>query len=462
MHMTGLSKRKTHIPFILFVGISALLMLFSIIWVYHTKVLNAPKVYSDGFGYFLYLPAFFIYHDFSFSFIEGWEHPFDLIQSAGGLVNKYAVGTAIMESPFFLAAHLLSLLRDALTGSYTATGYTNLYQYFILFGGIFYWVVGTTFLYKLLVKYFGFSENVSLTTCFFLTYGTNLFHYASYDACFSHIYSYALFILFLYYLCWYESPERKEQNRLIHTCIFGFLAGLIFMVRNTNILFVLTYVFYGVHNLPTLKQRFVTILKPGRALPIIITGFITLLPQLGYWHEATGHWFIYSYGSNEPFYWLAPETVNWLFSVRKGLFFWSPILLTALIGMIFAYKKHHKLYTGTIIFLIVITYISSAWWSWWYGGSFGQRVAVDFLCVFAIFMAYAFSYVENPPVEKVQTGQPKKSAGSSTTGRKICRLMLYGYCILCTIWNIICMLGYWYRIIPSDGATWQDIRNIIY
>lgn len=450
--MTYLSKYKKTIPFILFLGISILLMLFSVIYVYHIKVLNAPKVYSDGFGYFLYLPAFFIYHDFTFSFIDGWEHPFNLIQAAGGLVNKYAVGTAVMESPFFLAAHLLSLLKDSLTGSHTATGYTNLYQYFILFGGIFYWAIGTTYLYKLLTKYFNFSEKVSLLTCFFITYGTNLFHYASYDACFSHIYSYALFILFLYYLCWYESPERQGKNKLIHTCIFGFLAGLIFMVRNTNILFVLIYVFYGVRSMNSLKLRFQTILRPRCALPIIITGFITLLPQLCYWHVSTGHWFIYSYGSNESFYWLAPQTLNWLFSVRKGLFFWNPILLLAVIGIVCAYKKHHKIYTGSVIFLILITYVSSAWWSWWYGGSFGQRVAVDFLCVFAIYIAYLFSLAENNKTKNDHADNKRLS---------LYRIILYGYCVLCTLWNLICMLGYWYRIIPSDGTTWQDIFNVL-
>lgn len=115
--MLNLSKYQKHIPFIFFLSISSFLMLFSVIWVYHIKVLNAPKVYSDGFGYFLYLPAFFIYHDFSFSFIEGLEHPF--VQVVGWLVNKYAVGTAVMESPFFLAAHLLALLKDALRSVYS-------------------------------------------------------------------------------------------------------------------------------------------------------------------------------------------------------------------------------------------------------------------------------------------------------------------------------------------------------
>lgn len=53
------------------------LMLFVVIWVYRVKVLNAPKVYSDGFGYFVYLPAI-LHGDFSFSFIDEWEHPLRL------------------------------------------------------------------------------------------------------------------------------------------------------------------------------------------------------------------------------------------------------------------------------------------------------------------------------------------------------------------------------------------------
>lgn len=111
-----------------FLIITAFLMLCSIVWVYHIKVLNAPKVYSDGFGYFAYLPAL-IYKDFTFSFIEAgkWDHTLKLIEASGALVNKYPVGVAILESPFFFAAHLISLLKDALTGSVTATGYSNLY-----------------------------------------------------------------------------------------------------------------------------------------------------------------------------------------------------------------------------------------------------------------------------------------------------------------------------------------------
>lgn len=431
----------------LFVTVTALLMLLAIIWVYHVKVLNAPKVYSDGFGYYLYLPAI-IHGDFSFGFIEGWEHPFRLKEVVGGMINKYPVGVAIMESPFFFLAHVVCLLKDALTGSATATGYSNLYQYMVLFGGVFYWAVGTVLLYGLLEKYLGFSKRASLGACLVITYGTNLFHYASYDACFSHVYSYFLFNLFLFYLCFYEEREKEGRNKLVHTCVFGLLAGLIFMCRNTNIVFVVTYVFYGVTNLETFKERMITILKPKRAVPIVLTGIVTLFPQLLYWHAATGHWFVYSYGSDEAFYWLAPQLGNFLFSVRKGLFFWSPVLLLAIAGIFAAYKRRRQLYVGLVVFLVLIVYISSAWWSWYYGGSFGQRVAVDFMCLFTVFIACVF--------ERLKEGREQ---GKKTLW--IVSGVVYGYCGICILWNLWCMAAYWYRVLPSDGADWGTVRDII-
>ena len=431
-----------------FLLITVVLMFCGIVWVYHVKVLNAPKVYSDGFGYYVYLPAL-IYGDFSFQFTEGWEHPLSLAETAGGEIDKYPVGVAIMESPFFFTAHLLSLLRDALTGSVTATGYSNLYQYMILIGGICYWVAGTLLLYMLLWRFLGFSKKVSLLACVVITYGTNLFHYASYDACFSHIYSYFLFNLFLFYLCWYEERDREKKNKLWQTCIFGLLAGLIFMCRNTNILFVLTYVFYGVRDGRTFRERMLTIFKPSRVVPIILTGCVTIFPQLLYWHTATGHWFVYSYGS-EPFYWLQPQLANFLFSVRKGLFFWSPLRLLAVAGMIPAFKRRRQLYTGLVVFFLVVVYVSSAWWSWYYGGSYGQRVAVDFMCLFTVFLAHIFSMLEE---------MRQRDGGSG--GYRAAACGVYTYCVLCVAWNILCMFAYWYRVLPSDMADWGTIRDII-
>lgn len=450
--MIGIFKErlKEHGAFIVFLLVTMILMAAGIIWVYHVKVLNAPKVYSDGFGYFVYLPAI-LYGDFQFDFVRDFEHPLTLIQADGGLLNKYPVGVAIMESPFFFTAHVLSLLRDALTGSFTATGYSNWYQYLVLFGGVVYYGIGTILLYCLLIQYLNISRKIACITCILITYGTNLFHYASYDAGFSHIYSYVLLIMFLYYLCWYEERDKVNKNNILLTCVFGILAGMIFLIRNVNIFFVVTYIFYGVKDLSSLKKRFITVLQPGRVLPIILAGVASIMPQLFYWHSATGHWILYSYGSNEPFYWLHPELINFLFSVRKGLFFWNPILIVPVIGIIYAYKNRNELYTGMVLFLIIIIYISGSWWCWYYGGSYGQRVAVDFMCIFAVFLATLLNGLHVRQIEMVGTNNVLR----------IIQIAVYGYCCICVIWNCICTLAYWQHIIPTDETTWQHIAAIM-
>lgn len=212
--------------------------------------------------------------------------------------------------------------------------------------------------------------------------------------------------------------------------------------------FVVTYILYGVRNLETLKQRIVTILKPSRSVPIILTGTVTLLPQLFYWHAATGHWLVYSYGADEPFYWLAPQILNFLFSVRKGLFFWSPLLLLAVAGIFVMDKSRRQLHTGLVVFLLLIIYISSAWWCWYYAGSYGQRVAVDFLCLFAVLIGGVFDRLE---------------AGTMRAGnrQRLWRVAVYGYCAVCICWNLLCMTAYWYRVLPYDGADWGTIRDIV-
>ena len=71
---------------------------------------------SDGLGYYSYLPALFIYGDYSQEFVKnkfssyyvynGMPDYMELIDNK--LVDKYFLGTAVLMSPFFMTAHLLS------------------------------------------------------------------------------------------------------------------------------------------------------------------------------------------------------------------------------------------------------------------------------------------------------------------------------------------------------------------
>ncbi|NOX46022.1 MAG: hypothetical protein GXO89_03475, partial [Chlorobi bacterium] len=88
---------------------------------------------SDGKGYYAYLPAIFIYHDLDYKFIESYEdryYPADKsvfkefrMPYKGETVNKYFPGFSFLWLPFFLLAHVLSLVLG-----FPADGYSIIYQ----------------------------------------------------------------------------------------------------------------------------------------------------------------------------------------------------------------------------------------------------------------------------------------------------------------------------------------------
>jgi hypothetical protein len=73
---------------------------------------------SDGFGYYSYLPAIFIYGDYSQEFVKEKVHkhytgtglPEYMQMVDNRPVDKYFFGTAVLMYPFFMTAHWLALI----------------------------------------------------------------------------------------------------------------------------------------------------------------------------------------------------------------------------------------------------------------------------------------------------------------------------------------------------------------
>ena len=98
----------------------------------------------DAQGYYSYLPAIFIYQDLNFDFFEEIEgengkyyepHNFYDYRNEfkGNKVNKYFIGTAVVQTPFFLIAHFTTYL----TGGET-DGFSALYMVSISVAALFY------------------------------------------------------------------------------------------------------------------------------------------------------------------------------------------------------------------------------------------------------------------------------------------------------------------------------------
>ena len=358
----------------------------SFYYLYHIQKTCGDPIRSDGLGYYSYLPAIFKYHDLSFSFLGADSSIAGVyVNSSGHVINKYPIGTAILQSPFYFVADIIcNLLPD-----YPTDGFSSPYQYAIIASTSFYFIVGLYILIKILKKYF--SVKIVLLTTICMVWGTNLFHYATFDASFSHIYSFFSITVFIFLT---DLIENKNSCLWFHHLALGILAGIIGAIRNPNIVILCYYIFYNVTSFQSFKKRLKKILMPTRLLfnlaGLLAGGGL----QCVYWYTATGQFLVRSYDTTETFSWLFPHVIAVLSSVSKGMIFYSPILALALLGMILL-RKYHLSSLSIILTVMLHFYITSCWDQWQYGGSFGQRPFVDFYGLYALLLGCMLTFLDS-------------------------------------------------------------------
>lgn len=342
---------------------------------------------ADGLGYYSYLPAIFIYNDYQFSFIDDIKKNHPQINFGDGFlnktdkgnVNKYYIGLSILLLPFFLLAHFIASIFNL-----SPDGYSQVYQIFILIASNFYLFIGCIFTKTLISKYINnfVVNSIILIT---LVFGTNLFFYASYDVSHTHVYSFALISAFLYYS--YKFFVENNSNYLFFLSV---LLGLITLVRPTNIVIVFMLLFF----VPNFMDFWRLIYNKKREVFISIFLFlICLSPQFILYFLQTDSFIVWSYGE-ETFYFSNPEFFKVLFSYQKGLFVYTPLVFLSSIGLFYLFKINKYQFIVLSIFLVLITYIISSWWCWWYGGSLGQRAFVDYYSIVALLIAFSYNIIE--------------------------------------------------------------------
>jgi len=339
----------------------------------------------DGHGYYAYLPAIFIYNDLNYSFYDN-ELLKDRKERAllnydyredvnGGKVNKYFVGTALAELPFFLAAHVLSSPLG-----YENNGYSKIYYIFISIAAIFYVFVGLWFFSKTLELYkiSKFIRAISVLAIFF---GTHLFYYSLFEPAMSHVYSFAFVSMFIFF-----GKKYFQDSRTIYILVLSGLLGMITIIRPVNalVIFLLPFLAGSWQSFTTgLLFKFKDILR--NLLAGILPFLLLIFMQLLMYKISTGNFIVYSY-NEEGFNFLDPQIFNILFSYKKGLFVYTPLCFLSLFGFYFLRKNPFET-ISLFAFLLLITYVFSSWWNWYYGGSFSSRVYVEFLSLFGILLA---------------------------------------------------------------------------
>lgn len=337
----------------------------------------------DGNGYYAYLPAIFIYQDLSFGFfdeIRKDETRTDVsynyrIKISEHTINKYFAGTALAQLPFFGLGHF----GNWLTGN-PLDGFSVYYLIFIQVATLFYAIVGLYFLVQIL-KLFDISDLVNALVLVSVVFGSSIFHYVVDEPSMSHVYSFAFVNLFVFCML------RFFRKPTFGFLLFGMLAlGMVILIRPVNGLVIFSLPFLS-GNFQSLKKgtKFLSNYPIYLLLALLLPVAIVFI-QLLIYKIQTGDFLVYSYGK-ENLDFTNAQMWKFLFSYQKGFFVYTPVFFLSLFGSWYLLKRSSFMFVSWLTFLVVVVFVLSSWWQWFYGGSFGSRVMIEYYVFFAIPLA---------------------------------------------------------------------------
>lgn len=330
------------------------------------------SIRSDGRGYYAYLPAVFIYNDPTFQKsldaeirnAEWKGDPLYLYTSENGSVyNKYFPGITILQAPFFGLACMISWMTNS-----PIDGYSNIFHFWYLIGSFLYGFLAILLFRKLMRELYPDKKKAIdwWIPTLFLT--TTLVFYVFETPSFTHHYSF-----FLFSVASLISLKLSRTFSSKYLFVLGVLFGLIFLVRPTNILFLLFLPFLFKTSQAFLnfwRQLFANKVKGlfSFSLGFFAMSFALLLV----WKWESGSWILWSY-SGEGFNFSSPKIWQNLFSWRVGLLIHTPILILSSFGLYRLFKKSRFHASIWFIYFAIVLYVISAWWCWDYESFFGNR-----------------------------------------------------------------------------------------
>lgn len=354
---------------------------------------NPYPIGWDFFGYYLYLPATFVYHDLGLEDLS-WQKKIRKkynpstsdYQVAPGKDKKqviiYNIGMAVIYTPGFFFANAFA------DGSgYDKDGFSKPYQLSLQITAFLFALIGIFLFRKILLLFF--SDGITALILVIILIGTNYFFEINYDTVMPHNFLFTLNCAILWFtIKWHETRKKKD------IILLAFFLGLATLCRPTDLIWILVPIFWGVYDKNSFLEKWSSLKSNLSSLLIFLLVLAAVFSiQFAYLKYATGSFFaINSHG--ESFSFFDPYTLKFLFSYRKGWLLYTPIMLFGLAGFYFLLKKNKFIWLSLVLFFVINLYVVSSWECWWYGGgSFSQRPMVDTYAMMGLPMGYFLVWV---------------------------------------------------------------------
>jgi hypothetical protein len=395
------------------------------VWVAVLLLLFRPQLHGmDTVAYYAWLRAAVIRGslDVSEEFIRfgyGGERG---LSPTGYRINEWSVGPALLWSPFFLMAHGLVHLGNALGIPWEADGYSAPYQTLTALGSALYALIGLELLRRLALRIA--SPAAALWGVLTAWLASPLVFYMSAHPFMSHAVDFFVNAGFLLaWTCW-EKPTPWARLAL------GWIGGLAAAVRYPNATLLLW---------PALEDLRQALRAPRegllRLLSLGVGAWIGFLPQMIVWRVVFGAWIVgnpYGIAGAGTFDLRAPHLLEVLFSTNRGLFPWTPIAAFALAGLVGPLRRARPAWARLLLAQTgAQLYIVGSWSVWSGAAAFGPRLLTGLFAGFALGLAALYE------------------AGRRRWGMKPALALSLG----AVAWNLILLARYGLEDVPRMGPV---------
>lgn len=353
--------------------------------VFRTANISQKEISWDVFGYYLPLPAAFIYDDLllnDISWVEELNNEREFsgtlyqltYTSSGEPVYLFLFGMSLFYFIFFWAGHWYAGLT-----AFPQDGFSEPYQYSLIAGGIVFTVIGLIFFRKVLLRFF--NDKTTLWVLIIITLGTNYAHQMS----LKNLETVNVLFMLVSVMLW-NTIRWHEDYRFRN--LFGIVipVGLMALIKPSEVLIVLLPLLYNTYDRELRKQKWAAVRKHWKQfLLTAFLAFLIILPQLLYWKVRTGSFLHYSYANpGVGLDFTNPHFYNSMLSLRKGWLIYTPLMAFALIGFITLFRKNRNLFRSIFFPFLISFYVLVSWSEWHYGGGFSNRPVITYYPLLSI------------------------------------------------------------------------------
>jgi len=332
-------------------------------------------IWGDGNGYYAYTHTLYFQRNLDFgpiyeylSSFQGKKYIFsrvfwDIRPTVTGLLpNPWTIGTAILWLPGIYVIDVLVKLFKISVNQFSC-----IYELGPGLTGIVLGIGGLYFLEKFLTE--SFKKRTAVLAVLILFFTTNLFYYLSFEPALSH--SVIFFLISFFLFRWQATSKNRQALQWLE---LGFLLGLITITRlaeSVISLLLISDLLCGFR-----KENLRLIKKSG----LVFVGFLGgIFPQLLAQLLIYGSFIYQPYLSGENGYFIFNISFPFqlLFSVRRGLFTWTPTIFLAIIGLLIKLKRT-EIKSRSYLFLLVFIFhwLIISFWSGALSAGYGNRLFI--------------------------------------------------------------------------------------